>query len=276
MHEAIKKIKLLEHQYKLLVENLENEVKPNEIDLTSFEQENTLHPKLWIDNYTLDSQVRLRLLDIADDFFDSLEIDWIEPIDIVLKGSICNYNWSKYSDIDVHIILDFNNIECDKDLLRNYFNSKKNEWSSNHDNLTIYNMDVEFYVEDISDITVSNGIYSLEKNKWVNEPSIDNSFDLTSNEILLRNVSSEIMTYIDDLHNSYLSTSDEYELKEISKTLSNILDLIYKIRKKGLDNKGELDELNIIFKIIRRSGYLDLIWNIIDNIYDIISRNLNK
>ena len=271
MHEAIKKIKLLEHQYKLLVENLENEVKPNEIDLTSFEQENTLHPKLWIDNYTLDSQVRLRLLDIADDFFDSLEIDWIEPIDIVLKGSICNYNWSKYSDIDVHIILDFNNIECDKDLLRNYFNSKKNEWSSNHDNLTIYNMDVEFYVEDISDITVSNGIYSLEKNKWVNEPSIDNSFDLTSNEILLRNVSSEIMTYIDDLHNSYLSTSDEYELKEISKTLSNILDLIYKIRKKGLDNKGELDELNIIFKIIRRSGYLDLIWNIIDNIYDKIN-----
>lgn len=271
MHEAIKKIKLLEHQYKLLVENLENEVKPNEIDLTSFEQESTLHPKLWVDNYTLDSQVRLRLLDIADDFFDSLEIDWVEPIDIVLTGSICNYNWSKYSDIDVHIILDFNNIECDKDLLRNYFNSKKNEWSSNHDNLTIYDMDVEFYVEDVSDITVSNGIYSLEKNKWVNEPSIDNSFDLTSNEILLRNVSSEIMTCIDDLHNSYLSTSDEYELKEISKTLSNILDLIYKIREKGLDNKGELDELNIIFKIIRRSGYLDLIWDMIDNIYDKIN-----
>lgn len=271
MHEAIKKIKLLEHQYKLLVENLENEVKPNEIDLTSFEQESTLHPKLWVDNNTLDSQVRLRLLDIADDFFDSLEIDWIEPIDIVLTGSICNYNWSKYSDIDVHIILDFNNIECDKDLLRNYFNSKKNEWSSNHDNLTIYDMDVEFYVEDVSDITVSNGVYSLEKNKWVNEPSIDNSFDLTSNEVLLRNVSSEIMTCIDDLHNSYLSTSDEYELKEISKTLSNILDLIYKIREKGLDNKGELDELNIIFKIIRRSGYLDLIWDMIDNIYDKIN-----
>lgn len=271
MYETIKKIKLLEHQYKLLVENLENEVKPNEIDLTSFEQESTLHPKLWVDNNTLNSQVRLRLLDIADDFFDSLEIDWIEPIDIVLTGSICNYNWSKYSDIDVHIILDFNNIECDKDLLRNYFNSKKNEWSSNHDNLTIYDMDVEFYVEDVSDITVSNGIYSLEKNKWVNEPSIDNSFDLTSNEILLRNVSSEIMTCIDDLHNSYLSTSDEYELKEISKTLSNILDLIYKIREKGLDNKGELDELNIIFKIIRRSGYLDLIWDMIDNIYDKIN-----
>jgi hypothetical protein len=271
MHETIKKIKLLEHQYKLLVENLENEVKPNEIDLTSFEQESTLHPKLWVDNYTLDSQVRLRLLDIADDFFDSLEIDWVEPIDIVLTGSICNYNWSKYSDIDVHIILDFNNIECDKDLLRNYFNSKKNEWSSNHDNLTIYDMDVEFYVEDVSDITVSNGVYSLEKNKWVNEPSIDNSFDLTSNEVLLRNVSSEIMTCIDDLHNSYLSTSDEYELKEISKTLSNILDLIYKIREKGLDNKGELDELNIIFKIIRRSGYLDLIWDMIDNIYDKIN-----
>lgn len=271
MHETIKKIKLLEHQYKLLVENLENEVKPNEIDLTSFEQESTLHPKLWVDNYTLDSQVRLKLLDIADDFFDSLEIDWVEPIDIVLTGSICNYNWSKYSDIDVHIILDFNNIECDKDLLRSYFNSKKNEWSSNHDNLTIYDMDVEFYVEDVSDITVSNGIYSLEKNKWVNEPSIDNSFDLTSNEILLRNVSSEIMTCIDDLHNSYLATSDEYELKEISKTLSNILDLIYKIREKGLDNKGELDELNIIFKIIRRSGYLDLIWDMIDNIYDKIN-----
>ena len=155
--------------------------------------------------------------------------------------------------------------------LNSDFNSKKNEWSSNHDNLTIYDMDVEFYVEDVSDITVSNGIYSLEKNKWVNEPSIDNSFDLTSNEILLRNVSSEIMTCIDDLHNSYLSTSDEYELKEISKTLSNILDLIYKIREKGLDNKGELDELNIIFKIIRRSGYLDLIWDMIDNIYDKIN-----
>lgn len=87
-----------------------NEVNSNDIDLSSFIIKNNLHPKFWVeknDEYQLSSKVRLRLLDIADDFIDELSVDWVKPKDIIFTGSLANFNWSRYSDVDIHILYDF-------------------------------------------------------------------------------------------------------------------------------------------------------------------------
>ena len=59
-----------ESQIKKIIENLDFEVDSSDIDLSSFKKRSELAP-IWIDGNTLDSRVRLRLLDIADDFNNS-------------------------------------------------------------------------------------------------------------------------------------------------------------------------------------------------------------
>ena len=63
------------------------EYKDNNFNLSSFRPQTQLNPKIWIDG-ELNSRVRLRLLDIADDFIDTLEVDWVKPKDIILTGSL--------------------------------------------------------------------------------------------------------------------------------------------------------------------------------------------
>ena len=110
------------------------EIEPEEINLKSFENKPSLNEKIWV-NDKINSRVRLKLLDIADSFFNTLDIDWVEVKDIVFTGSLANYNWSKYSDIDLHILIDFNDVDENKTLVKNYLDSKKNEWNKTHDNI---------------------------------------------------------------------------------------------------------------------------------------------
>ena len=251
-----------------LIENIQYEVAPSDIDLSSFQKADSLNPKLWKDGNTLDSKVRLQLLDIADDFFDTLEIDWVEPIDIVLTGSMCNFNWSEYSDIDLHILLDFDKISNKTDLLRDYFNSKKTEWNDKHDTLTIYGFNVELYVENIKEQAVSSGIYSLEKNKWLKKPNINDVKDIDDSRNDLKELSAKLMTAIDDMYDEFNNTEDNHQLEEIESTLDYMWDFLKSMRRTGLSREGEQSSLNIIYKIIKRNGYIDKICDMRDNIYD--------
>ena len=53
---------------KPIVETFDFEVDSSEIDLSSFKKKHELAPHIWKPNGDLDSTVRMRLLDIADDF----------------------------------------------------------------------------------------------------------------------------------------------------------------------------------------------------------------
>ena len=181
------------------VENLENEVDAKDVDMSSFKDNDVLDPKFWFDGgKVLDSKVRMRLLDIADAFWDSLNIDFVSPKDIILTGSICNYNWSKYSDIDLHIVVDFLDVDDNTDLVYDYFMAKKSCWNSEHKKLRIYGHQVEIYVQDVEDELVSSGVYSLEKNKWIKEPSNNKTVGGKSDKVKIREVAASIMTDIDD------------------------------------------------------------------------------
>ena len=140
------------------------------LDLSSFEIQNKLNPKFW-KNDLLDSRIRLKLLDIADDFTDFLKVDWVKPEDITMTGSLANYNWSEeYSDIDLHIIMDFKKVDKRVDFVREYFQSKKDLWNQKHKDIRILNYPVELYVQDKNEPHSSSGIYSLEKNDWIVKP----------------------------------------------------------------------------------------------------------
>lgn len=251
----------------IMSENIESEVEANQVKLNSFKKRSELAPKIW-DGDKLNSRARLKLLDIADDFWESTNIGWVRPKGIVLMGSICNYNWSKFSDIDLHLQVDFSEIDEKKDFVQEYFNGKKNEWNKEHSNLKIFGFPVELYVEDIDADTNSGGIYDLEENDWVKKPSKDGIKPIGLNKYSIKDKSAEIMTDIDDLYGAFKKTDDDAELREIGKKARHILDYIKTMRKKGLNRGGESDSFNIIYKVLRRTGYMDILWNLSSELYD--------
>lgn len=93
----------------LEMDQLLDSVMPNQINLKSFDNKKDLNSDIWY-NCKMKENIRNQLLKIAYEFIETLKIDWTEPIDIVIVGSIAGYNWSKYSDIDLHIIYDFSKI----------------------------------------------------------------------------------------------------------------------------------------------------------------------
>ena len=242
-----------------------NEVDADDISLKSFKVQDELNPKFWIDG-KINSRVRLKLLDLADEFYDSLNIKWVKPKDIVLTGSIANYNWSKYSDVDVHILVDYEKVWKKTDIIQDYFDSKKQLWSDEHDGLKIYGFPVELYVEDANVKNPNSGIYSLEKNEWISEPGDFQDAEL--NEERIKEISAKYMTEIDDAYEDIKKEKDNHRLEVLSTKMKKLFGKLHKQRKESLEKHGEMGTYNIVWKVLRRSGHLDKIWEIINDVYN--------
>ena len=239
---------------------------PDEISLDSFEAKDELNPKFWVGG-KLKTNVRIRLLDIAHDFFEDLDVRWIKPKDVVLTGSLANYNWSKYSDIDLHIIVDFSEVYDKTEFVEDYFNSKKIIWNEAHDTLKIYGFPVEVYVEDYKAPSESSGVYSLVTNKWIKEPK--DLSDARFNREYVTLVSAKYMTLIDELVAKYNLCDDKEKLGKLRDLAEKIFHKLRDKRKAGLETKAcEMSSGNIIWKLLRREGYLDKVWNLIDDAYN--------
>ena len=248
-------------------------VEPDDVDLSSFNIKKHLNPKFWDDGH-LDTRIRLKLLDIADDFFSSLDVDWVEPVDVIITGSLANYNWNKkYSDIDLHVLVDYEDVDERVDFVREYFTMKKNEWNEKHKNLKIFGFPVEVYVQDANEPHASSGVYSIDKDKWLTEPDFEK---LRSGKVDKKHVREMVSTYmnkIDCLIDIYKKhKDDEYEMKKVAKDASEIFDEIKKMRKDDLAKYGrEMCDGNIIFKALRRSDYVGKLIKLKNLTYDKIN-----
>lgn len=218
-----------------------------------------LCPKMWHmdeDGYKLDNEVRDGLLKIAKDFVTNLKKDYeldIKIYDVVIIGSIANYNWTDYSDVDLHIITDYSTLDMTPDDAQTLFDAIKVNWNNKHD-IKMKGHDVEIYVQDKTHKPVSTAEYSVAKHKWIKEPKKeDPEFD----KQLIKKKYKEYKGKI----NGLLKKHEENGLKKL-------LDKLYKFRQAGLDKGGELSEENIVFKILRAKGHLDKIKDGVAKIYD--------
>ena len=127
-----------------------------------------LNPKFWY-NKKFDQGVRKKLLNIVNDF--TAENTFIID-DIQLTGSLANYNYNKHSDLDVHILLDFSNINDDTDLVKQALDGKRFVWNLRH-NIVIRDHEVELYYQDTNEPHIASGLYSILKDEWLVEPTYD-------------------------------------------------------------------------------------------------------
>ena len=244
-----------------------NEVDSNEIDIKPFRPKDKLNPDFFNTEGQLDSQIRMRLLDIADDFVESLEVKWVKPSDIVLTGSIANYNWSKYSDVDIHIVYNFKDVYSKTEFVKDYFNSKRDIWNKTHEELTIKDFPVEISVEDKANPANSTGVYSLEKNKWVKEPEDMNDSEL--NIKYIKDFCAKQMTKFDELFDEIDNESDRKKLETLSNKVEALYTKLKNMRAEALKSKEkEMATGNIIWKVIKHQGYIEQAWEYINKVYD--------
>jgi predicted nucleotidyltransferase len=233
--------------------------------LSSFHLQDKLNPKIWVlpneramsdpkgQVETMKPKVRERLLQIAYEFIDFLGVDVVVS-DVIMTGSLANYNWSKFSDVDLHIIIDFNQFsEKELPLYEELFRLKKTLFNDNHD-ITIFGYDVELYAQDENESHFSSGEYSVLFNEWITEPKKDKTeIDID----LIKKKSEQWMGQIDTLIENVKDEPLEVAIKLIDK----YKDKIKKYRTAGLEKGGEMSDENLVFKVLRRNGYIQKLFD---------------
>jgi hypothetical protein len=206
-----------------------------ELSINPISHNTELNPVLW-ENSHLRKDARFKLLQVAKHFAEFLKVKKLNLKDITISGSNAGYNYSEYSDIDLHLVV--SGAETNEEL----FSAKKNQYNFTYD-ITIKGIPVELYVQPEGQMHYSAGIYSVLDDKWVREPKQE-APKVTSKEIKskARNYSGQV--------NQALRSQDLDKCK-------TTMEELYRLRKAGLEAGGENSVENLAFKLLRARGQID-------------------
>jgi predicted nucleotidyltransferase len=225
---------------------LKEVIEPEAVDVSTIKMNDTLCPFIWESDDKIRPDVRKTLLKNAQRFIEFCDAENLKYNDVILTGSLANYNYNENSDLDVHVILDFNQISENKDFVGDFFRLKKQLWAERLP-IEVKGHDVEMYFQDVNEPHHSSGTYSLMKDKWIRKPT-KKIINVDMADVQLK--SADIMNTIDDLERE---VKDEGFVKKHEK----LKEKIKKYRQIGLDTVGEYSVENLVFKILRNSGYLE-------------------
>jgi len=239
---------------------LKEVIEPTEVDVSSIQMNDELCPMIW-ENDELKPDVRKALLMNAIRFIQYCDIENLQFKDILLIGSMANYNYNDNSDIDVHIVMNFSQISDNIDFVGEYFKMKKLMWSENM-SIQVKGHDVEMYIQHSDENYHSTGVFSLFKNKWLSKPT-KKIVNINTGAVQLK--AADIMNMIDDLETNKNKT-------DFLDKLETVKAKIKKMRQSGLETGGEFSVENLVFKILRNSGYIN---KLVDMKHNYITQELS-
>ena len=218
-----------------------------------------LDRNIWDENDQLYPEISEKLLRIANDFYDKLDLP--APIlDITFTGSEANYNWTDKSDIDLHILIDYDAVNEDIDLVRKYLMEAKTNWNRNHE-ITIKGHEVEIYVQNANEPHHSTGVYSILNDEWEIKPT---PADFKVSEDAIRQKAEALVAAVDMI--SLLFTEEKYE--EVYGDTDRLRSKLADYRQAGLETGGEYSVENLVFKYLRNEGYLETLSDLKKEAYD--------
>ncbi|WP_299997545.1 hypothetical protein [uncultured Clostridium sp.] len=207
----------------------------------AYEVHDTLNPKLFdLDTNKLKPEVLQKLNEIFEEFLKQIDPLTLSVADVQFVGSNAGYNYNDNSDIDLHLIVNFDLNYIDDELLQSIYNDKKNDFNKKYD-LELYNIPVEVYIEDIKSMNASSGVYSILKNEWVKEPE-PIEYDVPDYSKEAKEAKAKV--------NEVLKSEDP-------QLIEDTINGIYMSRKVGLSTEGEMSIGNLVFKELRNEGLLD-------------------
>ena len=221
----------------------------------AIEKHDTLNTKLFNKDETLKEKVRDKMLEIVDEFLADLKEQdiKIKVDDILLIGSNASYNYTKDSDLDLHILANTKAVKYDPELGQALYSAYRSLFNKQLD-IKIFDIPLEIFVEIEDSPRVSNGVYSVKKDKWVKKPVHEDipDYDKAALKALVAKWSAKCDKLIKDIKADKLE--DE---KQVVKIIEEIYE---KLRKKGVA-KSEYAIENLAFKELRNEGYLDKLKN---------------
>ncbi len=219
------------------------------------EYHETLNTKLWLDNKLI-PEVKSKLIEIYQTFINKLKENEIpiDVIDVLLLGSNASYNYTDSSDIDLHIVTDFEDLGLNNTLAQIFYNNEKSKFNDDY-NISIKGLPVEVYIEDINAGTKSNGIYSLLQDKWIKFPEYNPPKEVDYSFLL--NV------YQNKVNNALQGTPEQ---------IKSTINEIKMLRKISLMNDGEYSKGNLVFKELRNNGSIDNLYN---KLHELTSKELS-
>ncbi len=223
----------------------------------------TLHERFW-KNDKFDEEVRDALVELAEIVSEGADIPLDMIQDIQLTGSMSNYNYTEYSDLDVHILLDFKDLNPDEDLVRKALDGKRFVWNMRHD-IKIGGHDVEVYFQDVDDPHTASGLYSLKHNKWITEPT-HNPPQVDERDVTAK--ADQFKGRIDDLEASANKVNSAEELTELQDAAQSLRDKLSTMRKDSLAQDGEFGIGNLAFKELRNSEYIGRLIDVATKLFD--------
>lgn len=207
-----------------------------------------LHPVLW-DDGRLKPDVAKKLLSLAQATVEDFPIN-IKVVDIIITGSIANYNWTAQSDIDLHILVNYDSGVVG-DYQRRVALQYNKEWKKKHD-ITIEGVPAEIFIQDASDELEPLGIYSLLKGKWIQKPPKFTPHTLSTDaQKLAHNYAVQIARLEVDF------ISGMVDAATVHKRATLLKHKLKQIREQGLAAQGIFSTGNLVYKTLRNWGYKD-------------------
>ena len=240
---------------------------PLEEEAAGIEIHDELDSTFWSDNQ-LDPEVREKLLKIAVEFYEKLELP-AKILDITLTGSEANYNYSSGSDLDLHIVINYSEVDENIKLVKNFLNMAKTNWNRNHE-ILLKEHEVEIYVQDINEPHHSTGVYSLLNDAWIIVP-VKKEFDVSEQAI------EQKARAIENLIEMVLELKLKKKYEEAYGEADRLMQKIVRYRQCGLEKGGEYSVENLVFKTLRHNEYLKKLSDLKKEAYDkLMSLNENK
>jgi len=214
---------------------------------------NNLNPDIWKSKKRLHNDVYDKLIQVSKFFLKKIETP-MEIKNIFLTGSIASYQWTPLSDIDLHIIVDVLNENCE-DTIDDYFDVKSKNFNKTH-NIYLKGFKVEINIKREEVLLKGKAVYDLLNKEWVAEP-VKPTKDFTDHEVLT--IVSRIQKDIDDAINN----------REPLESFDDIRNRIKEMRNEGLKSEdGEFSVGNLVFKTLRNNGYIEKLFKYKGNILD--------
>jgi DNA-binding Lrp family transcriptional regulator len=232
---------------KAFKEYLEEIIDPEDVKMSGFTIKDDLDPVIWEKN-KLKEYISKHLYKIAKNFFQNLGLEWSLVKDVTLTGSLANYNWSRYSDVDLHILVDYSQVDENEKLVTDLFRSVSSMWNKTH-NIRIKGHDVELYVQDSREQHHSTGVYSIKYDRWNKTPS---RYNPQIDEANVKKKAAKFMNHIDDIYDDFAEKKYKFAHDEANK----LREKLRKFRQGGLEKGGEHSVENLVYKVLRRNDYL--------------------
>jgi len=230
--------------------------------LDSFEIQKELSPNVF-ENDVMISEIRERLMEIAQDFLDGIDFK-MDVEDITLTGSLANYNFSKYSDFDLHILVDYAAIDADPDLVKRFFQDIKAIWNIKH-NIFLKGYEVEVYVQNTNEDHKSSGVYSVQNDEWVIKPEKEETERAPVDKQNIEKKADDIIFQIDRAE----KLLNAGKLDDALDAIDRLKQKVRNLRKTGLSkDDGVYSVENLAFKTLRRSMELERLSTLKNKAYD--------